>query len=74
MKKQVRTIKSLKSINIDAVKWFDKVNGNTYFASVITLNKGYATETKLYSEFQYGYGNQYRYEAFREIERYLKIN
>lgn len=43
-----------------AVRWFDRVNGNTYHSVRVTRcrdNKVIAVE------WQYGYGDQYRYTA-----------
>ena len=42
------------------VKWFDKVNGNTYHSVRVTK---VATGETIYCEFQYGHGYQYRYTA-----------
>ena len=33
-------LKDLKTIDIEAKEWRDKVNGNSYFSSDITLNYG----------------------------------
>lgn len=59
----------MKTIDINAKEWFDKVNGNSYFAAKITLNYGtdYAVTIKL--PFQYGYGNHYEYMAVKELEK-----
>jgi hypothetical protein len=44
----------------NAVKWFDKVNGNTYHSvNVLRCRDG----AVLYCEMQYGYGDQYRQTA-----------
>ena len=43
-----------------AVKWFDKVNGNTYHSVRITRTEDGAV---VVGQFQYGYGDQYRYTA-----------
>ena len=47
-----------KTIDIQAKEWFDKVNGNSYFAGTITLNYGTETEETFLLPFQYGYGNE----------------
>jgi len=47
-----------------AKEWRDKVNGNSYFSAQIESTEDGST-TKL--PFQYGYGDQYRYEALREL-------
>jgi hypothetical protein len=49
----------MKTIDINAKEWFDKVNGNSYFSAVITLDYG-TPEAKEYKlPFQYGYGEHY---------------
>jgi len=48
----------------NAVKWFDKVNGNTYHSVKITRVKD---GKELYCEFQYGYGESYRDTALTAI-------
>ena len=47
-----------------AVKWFDKVNGNTYHSVRIIRHKDNKT---LYGEFQYGYGESYKQTALEEM-------
>ena len=54
----------VKTIDIQAKTWFDKVNGNSYFAGIVTVNFGQPTEKTFKMPFQYGYGDQYEYEAF----------
>ena len=49
----------IKSIDIQAKEWFDKINGNSYFSGRITLNYGTKTEKVLYMPFQYGHGEHY---------------
>lgn len=56
----------VKTIHVHAKEWFDKVNGNSYFSAVITLNFGLKTETELEIPFQYGYGDHYRHVAFQK--------
>lgn len=43
-----------------AVKWFDKVNGNTYHSVRITRTSDGAV---IVGQFQYGYGEQYKHTA-----------
>ena len=52
----------------NAVKWFDKVNGNTYHSVRVTRC---ADGAVLYCQFQVGYGDQYRQTALEEM---LKVN
>jgi hypothetical protein len=54
----------IKTIDVDALEWFDKVNGNSYFAGTVTVNYGMKTEKSFVMPFQYGYGDAYLYEAF----------
>lgn len=53
----------MKTIDITAKEWFDKVNGNSYFSAVITIDFAMNTEKTFYLPFQYGYGNSYEQEA-----------
>lgn len=63
MKTQVKTI------DIQAKEWFDKVNGNSYFSARVTLNFGMKDETTIYLPFQYGYGSQYEQQAREELRK-----
>jgi hypothetical protein len=49
----------IKTIDINAKEWFDKVNGNSYFSAVISLNYGMKTQQDYSIPFQYGYGEHY---------------
>ena len=51
---------SLKTLDIDCFKWFDRVNGNTYFACKITCNNGMKNEISFNIPFQYGYGDHFQ--------------
>lgn len=53
----------LVSVDVRAFEWFDKVNGNSYFAGKILVNAGMENEVELDMPFQYGYGDQYRQAA-----------
>ena len=44
----------------NAIKWRDKINGNTYHSVKITRVKD---KKVIYGEFQYGYGTQYETTA-----------
>ncbi len=44
----------------NAVKWFDKVNGNTYHSVKVVNN---LNGKVIVAPFQYGYGEQYRHTA-----------
>ena len=49
---------------ISSKEWREKVNGNSYFSAQIESTED-GSKTKL--PFQYGYGDQYKYEAVREL-------
>jgi hypothetical protein len=56
------------SIVVEGRKWFDKINGNTYHSAniIVTTDEG----VKFFqAPFQYGYGEQYLYSAFKELEK-----
>jgi hypothetical protein len=53
MKNKVRTI------DVTAKEWFDKVNGNSYFAGIVTINYGMKTEKNYVMPFKYGYSDYY---------------
>lgn len=55
----------MKTLKINTLEWFDKVNGNTYFASTITIDG----KDKLYLPFQYGYGSQHEYEVVNLLKK-----
>lgn len=59
----------IKTINISAYEWFDKVNGNSYFAANVCINAGLKSEQSIKIPFQYGYGDHFKYEAFKELEK-----
>lgn len=51
------------TIDINAKEWFDKVNGNSYFAGTVTANYGMEDSQTFKMPFQYGYGDSYEDEA-----------
>jgi hypothetical protein len=59
----------IKTIDVNAKEWFDKVNGNSYFAGTVTINYGLKTEKTFKMPFQYGYGDQSRYSAFDLLKK-----
>lgn len=65
-----QTTKQVKvnTIDINALQWFDKVNGNSYFAGSITLNFGQPNQEEIKIPFQYGYGDFYRYKALEMLQ------
>jgi hypothetical protein len=61
---------SVKTLDVNAREWFDRINGNTYFAAQVTVNYGLgldAGECVLYVPFQYGYGDQYEACSFNAL-------
>jgi hypothetical protein len=63
------TKNDIKTIDIQAKEWFDKVNGNSYFSARITLNFGMKDQKTVYVPFQYGYDKQYEYVAFKALQK-----
>lgn len=52
-----------RSLFIEGREWYDKVNGNSYFSARIWVDGGQVAILT----FQYGYGDQYLYEAQRKL-------
>jgi len=61
----------IKTIDVNCKEWFDKVNGNSYFSGEVIVNAGKKNETTIKLPFQYGYGDHYRHEAFKAIQKEL---
>lgn len=57
----------IKTIDVTALEWFDRINGNSYFSARVTLNYGMKTEKTVYLPFQYGYGDHYQDCAARAL-------
>ncbi len=49
----------VKTIDIQAKEWFDKVNGNSYFSMQVTINYQMKSEQTFKFPLQYGYGETY---------------
>ena len=58
----------IKTIDLQAKEWFDKVNGNSYFSAILTLNFGLENEKQINIPFEYGYGNYYEQEAINQLK------
>lgn len=58
----------MQTLDINTLEWFDKVNGNTYFASRITINYGLETEKEFINPFQYGYSSQSEVQAVNTLK------
>ena len=57
----------MKTLDINAKEWLDKVNGNSYFSAEIVVNYGMANAQKFNLPFQYGYGDHYKHMAISEL-------
>ena len=60
-------IAKMKTLDISAKEWLDKVNGNSYFSARVTINFGKKSEKIIKLPMQYGYGSQFEEEAFKEV-------
>lgn len=60
---------TVKTIDIEAKQWFDKVNGNSYFSARATINFGTPEEKTFKVPFQYGYGSHFEGVAFDTLKR-----
>ena len=49
----------IKTIDINCLEWFDRINGNSYFAGTVTTNFGTESSKQYILVFQYGYGDQF---------------
>ena len=65
----------IKTIDVNAKEWFDKVNGNSYFSAIATINYGMPDEITISIPFQYGYGDYYLQAACEALVRegYISI-
>ena len=57
----------VKTNDVTAKEWFDKVAGNSYFSVRITVNYQMNDEITHALPFQLGYGGQYEYEALDKL-------
>lgn len=57
----------MKTLDIQAKEWFDKINGNSYFSALITIDFGMDSEKSIKIPFQYGYDNQYLCASLNEL-------
>jgi len=64
----------IKTLDISAREWFDKVNGNSYFSAHVSINFGLKGQKDFAIEYQYGYGDHYLTIAFQELQKrgYIK--
>ena len=57
----------IKTIDVNAKEWFDKVNGNSYFAGTVCINFGMKNQVNINMPFTYGYGSYYEQEAMNVL-------
>lgn len=51
-------------------RWFDKVNGNSYFSVWLTIPQNDSSNRYIAIPFQYGYGSQWQYEVINLLAKY----
>jgi len=66
----MKTIKSIKTVDLTTLEWFDKVNGNTYFVSRIVVNYGMKDQAAFIDQFQYGYGDQSEWTCISLLKKH----
>lgn len=59
--------KDVKSIGIQARRWFQKSYGNNYFTAMVTVNHTMENEQSFILPFQYGYDRHYEEAARQEL-------
>jgi hypothetical protein len=64
---------NINTIDINAKQWFDRINGNSYFAGSIVLNFGQDNQIEFTMPFQYGYGDYYIQKAMEMLYNSLLI-
>lgn len=60
-----QTAPNVKSITIIGRRWFDRVNGNTYFSAEGLVNGKVAVSI----DYEYGYGNQYEWSILSLLDK-----
>jgi hypothetical protein len=63
----------MKTIEIQAKQWRDKVNGNSYFSAKMYVDFGLESEQTFVLPFQYGYGEQYRHASLELLKQQGKL-
>jgi len=72
--KEIKWIKTeqekgkIETLDVNAYTWFDKINGNSYFAGEVIINYGKPDQRRYVMPFQYGYGEQYMQSAFELLK------
>lgn len=59
-----QVLPKIKTLDVVALEWFDRVNGNSYFSGSITVNFGLPDSFIIWMPFQYGYGDSFAHAAF----------
>ena len=62
-----KPLSAIETIDVIAKEWFDRINGNSFFSARITINYKLQNEKVFILPFQYGYSDQYKYEALKMI-------
>lgn len=68
------TKNNMKTLDIKALSWFDKINGNTYFSALVTIDYGMNTEKVYKIPFSYGYGETYIQESTKLLIEFNQIS
>lgn len=58
----------MKTLDINAREWFDKINGNSYFSVQIIVDYDLPTYQKYFLPFQYGYGDYYQWQSLKHLQ------
>ena len=61
-------MEDIKTIDVQAKQWFDKVNGNSYFSARVTVNFGMPGEFEIRIPYEYGYGDCYKQAALKALQ------
>ena len=64
----------IKTIDIRAKEWFDRINGNSYFSAIVTVNYQLPSEQSIKILFQYGYDDHYIQSACEHLIKKGLIN
>lgn len=64
----------INTVDIIGKEWFDKINGNSYFSAQIIIDYKMPSEKTIKIPLQYGYGDNYIYEASRVLTEHNYIS
>lgn len=68
----MKTIKSIKTVDLTTLEWFDKVNRNPYFCSRIVVNYGMTDQSVFIDPFKYGYGSDNEWTCMDILKNHYK--